>query len=114
MADGVEPPDAISKDGTVNLDWQSDYAGYEQLVIRNASGERFAAYPVVEGQSWSLSGLSDGTYHIELSGGNETKTISTLQVDHYSLRSALSLFGAGLLLFGYLIFTLKRGTASHD
>ncbi len=108
-AEGGKKPDEISRDGTLDLSWQSDYAGFEQLTVRQASGKPFAVYPVIQGQNWSLSGLSDGDYHIELSDNTRSKTIHVVRVEHYSLHSALTLFAIGLLLFAYLLFTLKRG-----
>ena len=114
MAEAVGTPDEISRDGTVNINWQSDYAGYDELLVRKASGERLAAYPVIDDQSWSLSGLSNGDYLLELTGSEHSKQILSLRVRHYSLNSALSLFGLGLLLFAYLIVTLKRGAPNND
>lgn len=114
VAEEVDPPEAISRDGTVNLSWQSDYADYEQLLVRKASGGVIAAYPVIANQNWSLSGLSNGNYVLSLSDETRQKKILVLRVQHYSLNSALSLFGLGLLLFAYLVFTLRRGEADND
>ncbi|WP_414830842.1 hypothetical protein [Alteromonas sp. H39] len=98
-----------SRDGTVEVSWEPGYAQYDTLLIQSARGESVAQYPVVDGQNWVITGMEDGQYQFILTASSTTHTLFTLDVTHYSLSGAFSLFIAGLLMFLYLVFTLIKG-----
>ncbi len=101
-----------SRDGTVEVLWESGYAQYDTLLIASARGETVAQYPVIEGQNWVITGMEDGRYQFILESQSSSKFLFTLGVTHYSLSAAFSLFVAGLVMFLYLLFTLIKGERS--
>ncbi|MCW8108409.1 hypothetical protein OPS25_07875 [Alteromonas ponticola] len=112
-----QPPVYASNDGVKTISWQPDYETFNQLLILNTNGSVQASYPVISGQGWVVSGLSDGRYTLQLTKQNQERVIGTLEVEHYSLKSAVTLFGMGALMFAYLLYTLftPRSTLpKHD
>lgn len=98
-----------SRDGTVVVSWEPDYAQFDTLLIQSARGESVAQYPVIKGQNWVITGMEDGQYQFILTSSTSDKTLFTLTVEHYALSSAFGLFIAGLAMFVYLIFALVKG-----
>ena len=101
-----------SRDGTVVVSWEPDYAQYDTLLIQTAREELVAQYPVVEGQNWVITGMEDGNYQFVLTAASSRTTLFTLNVTHYDLAGAFGLFIAGLIMFLYLIFTMVKGERS--
>lgn len=102
----------ISRDGTVVIAWHKGYAEFTELVVyRNE--EPFLSFPVIKNSGWTLSGLQNGAYDIALSSPRGSQVLFHLKVQHYPLSTALAFFSVGLLMFGLLIFTLRRGRHSE-
>ncbi|MCU7554133.1 hypothetical protein OCL06_05945 [Alteromonas sp. ASW11-19] len=98
-----------SQDGTIVVPWKEGYARYQTLRINSVSGDTLSRHPVVNGQNWVITGLSDGQYRFILSSSDSQTQILSLHVSHYSLTSAFGLFTLGLIMFVYLLVALMKG-----
>ncbi len=76
---------------------QSQFADFREI---SAEYEWFADF-----QSMTLSGFADGHYYLRLRNENQQFSSSVMiEVRHYPLWQALSLFGLGLSLFMVLVY----------
>lgn len=103
-----------SPDGTVTVPWEDRFSPFNSLVVYDQGGSERGRYPVIQQQGWVLSGLPDGLYSLYLIAPGQKLPLNSIEVRHYSLALAGSLFVAGLFMFLYLLFTLKRGASGSD
>ncbi len=108
----AQPSAQTSNDGTATIPWKSEYIAYNKFLVINTSGTVQASYPIIKGQGWVVTGLADGRYEIQLTSQNQSLPITTLDVQHYPLRSACTLFVLGALMFIYLVVSLVKQEGS--
>ncbi|RUO25967.1 hypothetical protein CWE09_04365 [Aliidiomarina minuta] len=85
----------------------------ERFTIEMAEDDQFSAIiaeyqPMGMFRELSLSGFDNGIYYFRAQSGDQTSNTVSVEVRHYPLWQALSLFVVGAILFFLLIMTIIK------